>query len=80
MSVNTFAMEPIGLDGQNDLLSRSNEPTNRLTPHFAIFSCAIVHEFLVIKNSNLWSQLALMAKTTYFQGQTRPTEGKHPFC
>ncbi|KAG5574357.1 hypothetical protein H5410_054491 [Solanum commersonii] len=74
-SVKTLHVEPVGLHGQKDPFSRSNDLQSR--------------EFLVIHNSDLifasilpgrplglylWSQLALTAKTSHFQGQTIPEE------
>lgn len=43
---NTLAMEPIGLDGQNNPLSRSSEPQSRLTPNFIVFHIRLSMYFL----------------------------------
>ncbi|KAG5582343.1 hypothetical protein H5410_052970 [Solanum commersonii] len=44
-------------------------------PILPIFVCN-TPSFLMIRNSNLWSQFALTAKMTHFQGQTIPGAGK----
>ncbi|KAG5582365.1 hypothetical protein H5410_052992 [Solanum commersonii] len=61
-SLNTLAMELVGLDGQNIPFSRSNDPWSSLP------------SFLVIRNSDF----PLTTKRAYFQGQTSLGVGEPP--
>ncbi|KAG5603467.1 hypothetical protein H5410_024959 [Solanum commersonii] len=82
----TLPIEPVSPHGQNGPFSRSNDPRGK-PPILPIFMCYKSMDFLVIQNSDLifakilpgrlltpylWSQLAHMAKTAHFQGQTIP--------
>ncbi|KAG5582350.1 hypothetical protein H5410_052977 [Solanum commersonii] len=64
-SIKTFVIEPVGPHDQNIPFSRSYDPRSRISTSF-------LPKFFM----DLWSQLALTAKTTHFQGQTSLEEGK----
>ncbi|KAG5628344.1 hypothetical protein H5410_000061 [Solanum commersonii] len=90
----TLPMEPVGPHGQNDPLTRSNNPRAGKPRLLPIFMCYSSPPFLVIQNSDLilakkfpgrpcrpylWSQLSLTSKTPHFQGQTLPGRPLRPY-
>ncbi|KAG5578869.1 hypothetical protein H5410_049496 [Solanum commersonii] len=52
-SVKTLLIESVGPKGQTGLFSGSNDP-RASKPPFYRFSCAIIHEFLVIRDSGVF--------------------------